>query len=81
MVTGSRPSLLEKNFQLTPGQADLDEAINELKSYGFVIEVDNRLIALALRGEVPQLPGVRSFPGGFIDEVAEKEKAVSTGGA
>jgi len=32
-----------------------------------LLEIDGRLLALALREPVPELPSLEEFPGGFVD--------------
>lgn len=46
----------------------INEAIENLKEMNIIFELDNRYIALALRGAIPHLPSRNDFPGGGINE-------------
>lgn len=45
----------------------LDAAVESLLARRFLLELDGRLVALPVRGELPRLPTFREFPGGYVD--------------
>lgn len=46
--------------------AEVAAALEELRARAVVVDVDGRVLSLGLRGEVPSMPGGRSFPGGYV---------------
>lgn len=59
-------ALLQEDFGLTLSQGEIDPLRAELLDRRLAVELDDRLIALAIRGEQPALPGHRDFPGGRV---------------
>lgn len=51
------------------GLAAGDEA-DALRAHGVVADIDGKCLGLALRGDVPTLPGLDEFPGGHVSEAA-----------
>jgi ribosomal peptide maturation radical SAM protein 1 len=49
-------------------EGELARAVAELKRLGFVVEIDRRLVALPVRGNLPELPRREDFPGGFVED-------------
>jgi ribosomal peptide maturation radical SAM protein 1 len=59
------PAELRARFGVEVGPEVLANAIAELKERKILLELDGRLISLAIRGDLPSLPGPGNFPGGF----------------
>jgi len=51
-----------------PATDALARAVAELKRLGFILEIDRRLVALPVRGNLPELPRRQDFPGGFVED-------------
>jgi ribosomal peptide maturation radical SAM protein 1 len=49
-----------------PGKASLADAVERLTARGFVIALDDRLLALPVAGDLPSMPQNGDFPGGYI---------------
>ncbi|HAN18338.1 MAG: hypothetical protein A2X13_04435 [Bacteroidetes bacterium GWC2_33_15] len=47
---------------------EIDLIVETLKKKKLILEIDDRLIALGLRGEIPHLPSRNDFPGGGINQ-------------
>jgi ribosomal peptide maturation radical SAM protein 1 len=59
------PSILEKNYGISTTAAEVERSVANLRGRSLIIDIDNRLIALAVRGALPKLPTGNQFPGGF----------------
>ncbi len=59
--------LLKDKFDESVEEEKVKTAIDRLKDLRLVLEVDNRLIALPVRGNLPALPKRHDFPGGALD--------------
>ena len=57
----------------------LDAAVEDLRRRGLVLPLDGRLVALPVRGDLPRLPDVRAFPGGWTDYDRTAAAAPSAG--
>jgi ribosomal peptide maturation radical SAM protein 1 len=51
-------------------EGEVAAAIDRLERRSLVLTLDRRLLALALSGPLPALPGIREFPGGMVEEGA-----------
>lgn len=60
-------SVLDRDFGLAADEVDIEKAIARLRDPGLVIEMDGRVLTLAVSGELPHLPDHRAFPGGYVD--------------
>jgi ribosomal peptide maturation radical SAM protein 1 len=60
------PELLRAHHGLSPEPAELAAALDRLVSRKLMLAVDGRVVSLAVRGHIPQLPDGTEFPGGFI---------------
>jgi ribosomal peptide maturation radical SAM protein 1 len=56
-------SLMENGFT----HAEIEVARTSLLERKLLLEIDGRLLALAVREPVPELPSPEEFPGGFVD--------------
>lgn len=45
-------------------------AVERLARRSLILTLDRRLVALGLRGPLPELPGIHDFPGGLVEEGA-----------
>ena len=43
------------------------EAVAQLLERGVLLEIDGRVLGLAVRGDLPRTPTWRDFPGGHVD--------------
>lgn len=59
--------VLEDIFRTGVSGAEVDAALASLVESKLLLELDNRLIALAVREPVPDVPELEDFPGGFVD--------------
>jgi len=62
------PKVLAGNYDLYPSADELAAVVDDLQQRGLLLSIDDRLVALAVRGNLPPLPTHRAFPGGFIEE-------------
>jgi ribosomal peptide maturation radical SAM protein 1 len=62
--------VLDREHGLSPAPGELADTVAELLEERLLLEIDGRLIALPIRGQVPELPGRTQFPGGHVDESA-----------
>jgi len=58
--------LLERDFALRVSDKEVEGMREELRRRRLVLELDGRLVSLAIPGEQPALPSHRDFPGGRI---------------
>ena len=72
------PELLARDFDLHPSADELAAVIDDLQQRGLLLSLDDRLIALAVRGSLPPLPTHRAFPGGFIEERSRSQPKLRT---
>jgi ribosomal peptide maturation radical SAM protein 1 len=57
--------------------------IDDLVARRIVVPIDGRVLGLAVAGDLPELPTLRDFPGGFVEDVplvAPERAALSIGG-
>lgn len=59
------PKQLRERFGEEVSPESLTASIARLKERKILLELDQRLISLAVRGDPPTLPKMRDFPGGF----------------
>ena len=57
----------QQHFGVTTSAQELSDMVKKLYQLGVLLKLDNRLIALAIRGKLPRLPGKLDFPGGNIE--------------
>ncbi len=60
--------VLGKEFGLAPSPMELEESIASLKDFGYLLEIDGRLLNLAVQGDMPSLPQSEDFPGGYVEK-------------
>ncbi|MFL6259162.1 MAG: RiPP maturation radical SAM C-methyltransferase [Thermoanaerobaculia bacterium] len=63
-------SVLAERQGLAASPEEAAAAVERLARRSLVLPVDRRLLALGLRGPLPELPGVREFPGGMVEDGA-----------
>lgn len=56
----------ERDFGLPTSDEELAEITAALIRDRLVLELDGRLVSLALPGPVPAYPGYTQFPGGYV---------------
>ena len=44
-------------------------AVDSLVRRKLVLPLDGRLVSLAVPGELPELPDIRQYPGGFVEDL------------
>ena len=59
------PAILEKDYRISPTAAEIQSVVTELRRRHLIMDIDDRLVALAVRGPLPKLPTMDQFPGGF----------------
>ncbi|WP_328771873.1 RiPP maturation radical SAM C-methyltransferase [Streptomyces sp. NBC_00286] len=59
--------ILRRDHDLDVAQATIDAAVESLVERRLLLEIDDRLVTLAIPGTIPSLPTGRDFPGGFVD--------------
>jgi magnesium-protoporphyrin IX monomethyl ester (oxidative) cyclase len=64
------PGLLRDRFDIGVSPRGLADIIEELYNRGVILKPDDRLISLALKENLPPLPGNLDWPGGTIDTLA-----------
>jgi len=60
------PAVLERDFGLSAGEDELAEITGPLLADRLVLELDGRLVSLALPSPVPAYPDYTQFPGGYV---------------
>jgi ribosomal peptide maturation radical SAM protein 1 len=60
------PAVLDRDFGRPASDAELAEITGPLLADRLVLELDGRLVSLALPGPVPAYPGYAQFPGGHV---------------
>jgi ribosomal peptide maturation radical SAM protein 1 len=67
-----------------PTESCLDSVLQELIARRIVLPLDGRLITVAVQGELPKLPELDEFPGGFVRSLAmtpkQREYVAEAGG-
>jgi ribosomal peptide maturation radical SAM protein 1 len=58
--------LIARDFGGTASPAEVAEALDVLRRQRLVLELDGKVLSLALRGQVPAIPEASRFPGGFV---------------
>ncbi len=61
-------SVLAERQDLTVTAGEVAAAVERLERRSLVLAVDRRLLALGLPPSLPELPGLRDFPGGLVEE-------------
>jgi ribosomal peptide maturation radical SAM protein 1 len=61
-------SVLADRQGLTASPEEVEAAAVALERRSLAVTVDRRLLALGLQGPLPDLPGLRDFPGGVVEE-------------
>jgi magnesium-protoporphyrin IX monomethyl ester (oxidative) cyclase len=61
-------SVLAERQGIDAAPETVEAAAAELERRLLAVTVDRRLLALGLRGPLPDLPGMRDFPGGLVEE-------------
>jgi hypothetical protein len=61
-------SVLAERQGLAAAPEEVEAATRELERRFLAVTVDRRLLALGTRGPLPDLPGLRDFPGGVVEE-------------
>jgi len=61
-------SVVAERQGVTASAAEVAAAIERLERRSLVLTIDRRLVALGLPGPLPELPGLRDFPGGMVEE-------------
>jgi ribosomal peptide maturation radical SAM protein 1 len=64
---GRLPEVLAREHGVAVPARRLDAAVDSLLARRFLLAIDGRLVTLPVRGELPQLPTFREFPGGWVD--------------
>jgi ribosomal peptide maturation radical SAM protein 1 len=59
------PAVLEKDFGISTTPDEIESVVANLQRRSLIMEIDGRLVALAVRGPLPKLPTADQFPGGF----------------
>lgn len=70
-------AVLAKDFGLAPAEDALRAAVADLMRRHVLLEIDQRLVTLAIRGSLPSLPGRDEFPGGFVTEAPLRAGALT----
>ncbi len=53
------------------------KALEALIDWGYILKIDDRYINLAVRGDIPKLPGTKDFPGGNLVNLPEAEPGLA----
>ncbi len=60
---------LRENYGQDVSWSDIQPVADELVSRKILLELNGRLLSLAVRGPIPPFPNNREFPGGYLDIV------------
>ena len=60
---------LRENYGIDASWSDIQPAADELVSRKILLELNGRLLSLAVRGPIPPFPNERELPGGYMDIV------------
>ncbi|MBD0363764.1 MAG: RiPP maturation radical SAM protein 1, partial [Coleofasciculus sp. C3-bin4] len=60
---------LRENYGQDVSWSDIQPVADELVSRKILLELNGRLLSLAVRGPIPPFPNDREFPGGYLDIV------------
>jgi hypothetical protein len=61
-------SVVAERQGVTASHDEVAAAVERLERRSLVLTIDRRLVALGLSGPLPELPGLRDFPGGMVEE-------------
>jgi ribosomal peptide maturation radical SAM protein 1 len=67
-MAGRLQKLLADKCGVQASPSEIEASIKELRERNLLLSIDGRLINLAVKGRLPELPSRRDFPGGFVDE-------------
>jgi ribosomal peptide maturation radical SAM protein 1 len=59
------PATLERDYGISTTPTAIESVVTNLRQRNLIIDIDDRLVALAVRGPLPKLPTADQFPGGF----------------
>jgi len=59
------PAILAKDYGISTTKDEIESVVTELRRRNLIMDSDERLVALAVRGPLPKLPTADQFPGGF----------------
>jgi ribosomal peptide maturation radical SAM protein 1 len=62
------PGILAKDYNFTATPEEIETSIQDLRRRKLLIEIDGRVITLAISGDIPELPSRKDFPGGFVND-------------
>jgi hypothetical protein len=78
------PQVLRRQFSVDTSEDCLDLSLKELTARRIILPLDGRLITVAVQGDLPRLPELHEFPGGFVRSAAttakQREYLAMTGG-
>jgi homoserine O-acetyltransferase len=75
--------LLQEQVHSQISSEEIRQTILDLKEWGYILEVDNRLVNLAVRGNIPTLSTEIDFPGGSyinFNQLRQKSKQTASAG-
>jgi ribosomal peptide maturation radical SAM protein 1 len=75
------PALLQKDYGISTRAEEIEGVVANLRRRNLIIDLDDRLVALAVRGSLPKLPTPDQFPGGFSMPLPSKNSKVETSSA
>jgi ribosomal peptide maturation radical SAM protein 1 len=62
------PGIVAKDYELAAPVAEIETTIQDLRRRKLLLEIDGRLLTLAVSGALPELPSRKDFPGGFVND-------------